>query len=118
MFRTASVSELESLAYLRHQCLRSGAFQAGYELVGRLIDDRKRTVMTGDRGLEVEESPAGECSHRAAHGQAVADRYNADGRSMQFLDQRHVAKDVGRSEERRVGKECVSTCRTRGSPYH
>src|SRR3546814_11627434 len=22
-----------------------------------------------------------------------------------------------RSEERRVGKECVSTCRTRGSPY-
>src|SRR3546814_11014912 len=23
-----------------------------------------------------------------------------------------------RSEERRVGKECVSTCRYRGSPYH
>src|SRR3546814_12816250 len=23
----------------------------------------------------------------------------------------------GRSEERRVGKECVSTCRSRGSPY-
>src|SRR3546814_16912085 len=23
-----------------------------------------------------------------------------------------------RSEERRVGKECVSTCRTRWSPYH
>src|SRR3546814_8837769 len=27
-----------------------------------------------------------------------------------------VAND--RSEERRVGKECVSTCRTRWSPYH
>src|SRR3546814_18624677 len=26
--------------------------------------------------------------------------------------------DFGRSEERRVGKECVSTCRSRGSPYH
>src|SRR3546814_12693178 len=25
---------------------------------------------------------------------------------------------LGRSEERRVGKECVSTCRSRGSPYH
>src|SRR3546814_1755991 len=25
---------------------------------------------------------------------------------------------VARSEERRVGKECVSTCRSRGSPYH
>src|SRR3546814_17951686 len=24
----------------------------------------------------------------------------------------------GRSEERRVGKECVSTCRSRLSPYH
>src|SRR3546814_9638619 len=26
--------------------------------------------------------------------------------------------DKGRSEERRVGKECVSTCRSRWSPYH
>src|SRR3546814_5611144 len=25
---------------------------------------------------------------------------------------------VDRSEERRVGNECVSTCRSRGSPYH
>src|SRR3546814_20647065 len=29
--------------------------------------------------------------------------------------QRHA---LGRSEERRVGKECVSTCRSRWSPYH
>src|SRR3546814_21172730 len=26
--------------------------------------------------------------------------------------------DPVRSEERRVGKECVSTCRSRWSPYH
>src|SRR3546814_18512025 len=25
---------------------------------------------------------------------------------------------VNRSESRRVGKECVSTCKSRGSPYH
>src|SRR3546814_15545900 len=25
---------------------------------------------------------------------------------------------AGRTEERRVGKECVSTCRSRWSPYH
>src|SRR3546814_11787569 len=31
---------------------------------------------------------------------------------------RVVADQVGRSEERRVGKECVSTCRSRRSPYH
>src|SRR3546814_17524405 len=28
------------------------------------------------------------------------------------------AGTVARSEERRVGKECVSPCRSRGSPYH
>src|SRR3546814_10736989 len=37
---------------------------------------------------------------------------------------RHVSKCCSyamccaRSEERRVGKECVSTCRSRWSPYH
>src|SRR3546814_17078422 len=29
-----------------------------------------------------------------------------------------VQVQQGRSEERRVGKECVSTCRSRWSPYH
>src|SRR3546814_13274476 len=29
-----------------------------------------------------------------------------------------VFSPAGRSEERRVGKECVSTCRYRWSPYH
>src|SRR3546814_21086480 len=28
------------------------------------------------------------------------------------------ARTPARSEERRVGKECVSTCRSRWSPYH
>src|SRR3546814_18219502 len=31
---------------------------------------------------------------------------------------RHLGVDADRSEERRVGKECVSTCRSRWSPYH
>src|SRR3546814_9105884 len=31
---------------------------------------------------------------------------------------RHVAWARRRSEERRVGKECVSTCRSRWLPYH
>src|SRR3546814_9449916 len=29
-----------------------------------------------------------------------------------------VVSFIERSEERRVGKECVSTCRSRWSPYH
>src|SRR3546814_11749347 len=50
-------------------------------------------------------NPAGEvpvsgqfCAHRRASG--------------------GIARPQLRSEERRVGKECVSTCRSRWSPYH
>src|SRR3546814_2794824 len=36
-----------------------------------------------------------------------------------LLDHRRGRAEIGvRSEERRVGKECVSTCRSRWSPYH
>src|SRR3546814_13091714 len=31
---------------------------------------------------------------------------------------RHIRVRVLRSEERRVGKECVSTCKSRWPPYH
>src|SRR3546814_6653576 len=34
-----------------------------------------------------------------------------------FKHERHSSLSM-RSEERRVGKECVSTCRSRWSPYH
>src|SRR3546814_19033566 len=30
----------------------------------------------------------------------------------------YISRACSRSEERRVGKECVRTCRSRGSPYH
>src|SRR3546814_14623931 len=33
-------------------------------------------------------------------------------------DAEGATKFMTRSEERRVGKECVSTCRSRWSPYH
>src|SRR3546814_3660555 len=32
--------------------------------------------------------------------------------------ERSQDQEIARSEERRVGKECVSTCRSRWSPYH
>src|SRR3546814_20854494 len=51
------------------------------------------------------------------------------GRIAARLQRHDVALEIGasggvarpaevRSEERRVGKECVSTCRSRWSPYH
>src|SRR3546814_199520 len=42
-------------------------------------------------------------------------------RALQFAGERDRAEQgsvLPRSEERRVGKECVSTCRSRWSPYH
>src|SRR3546814_14233901 len=36
----------------------------------------------------------------------------------QAIGLRHLTVVALRSEERRVGKECVSTCRSRWSPYH
>src|SRR3546814_9257160 len=45
------------------------------------------------------------------HGAMVRSRLKLQCRSSRSMPQR-------RSEERRVGKECVSTCRSRWSPYH
>src|SRR3546814_19697927 len=44
----------------------------------------------------------------------------ANHRSFELLRFCHAGMQLvsGRSEERRVGKECVSTCRSRWSPYH
>src|SRR3546814_15886072 len=45
----------------------------------------------------------------------VAQRHAAEMRADADREQPVL---VARSEERRVGKECVSTCRSRCSPYH
>src|SRR3546814_13522277 len=50
-------------------------------------------------------------------------RFQWDGESMvpltpRLADRYYVVGETYRSEERRVGKACVSTCRFRGSPYH
>src|SRR3546814_15104128 len=49
-------------------------------------------------------------------------RYGADAVKVAVKNatkaKRGRKKEPDRSEERRVGKECVSTCRSRGSPEH
>src|SRR3546814_13732583 len=37
---------------------------------------------------------------------------------LEMIDEAGHQRRFGRSEERRVGKECVSTCRSRWSPDH
>src|SRR3546814_3030672 len=71
------------------------------------------------------------CALPISEGPVAAAVLDADGmgwrvayRAPDGADQEAVAaiarRDVAaaRSEERRVGKECVSTCRSRWSPYH
>src|SRR3546814_19980092 len=45
-------------------------------------------------------------------------RYAASARKLGLRSFVDGADTSERSEERRVGKECVSTCRSRWSPYH
>src|SRR3546814_17221186 len=52
-------------------------------------------------------------SHRARLPVRVPNKWRG---RMKRLDE--IAIEWERSEERRVGKECVSTCRSRWSPYH
>src|SRR3546814_20568744 len=52
---------------------------------------------------------------------ALRERYDAlvaARRADREIRARHILLDSERSEERRAGKECGSTCRTRWSPNH
>src|SRR3546814_3741009 len=71
---------------------------------GREVDpDRARRRPLADDEVEME----------ILHG-GIEHFLDRRGEPVDLVDEQHVA----RSEERRVGKECVSTCRSRWSPYH
>src|SRR3546814_15602757 len=53
----------------------------------------------------------------SGHGQKV-DRKDLRPGDLIFFKLKSRRVNHVRSEERRVGKECVSTCRSRWSPYH
>src|SRR3546814_9739390 len=82
-------------------------------LVHRGIEDREIGRM------EHRIADAGEHGHRQQHPEARHQAVKQNGRAVdpEPADQ-HVARAGARSEARRVGKECVSTCRSRWSPYH
>src|SRR3546814_19135289 len=55
---------------------------------------------------------------RAVLGNLVQQLFNQCRTGIVGIDQHRQFDAMSRSEERRVGKECVSTCRSRWSPYH
>src|SRR3546814_15685958 len=60
--------------------------------------------------------------HQAGDGLVVLEEHRVAAELLGLLARGPAEKASvevdGRSEERRVGKECVSTCRSRWSPYH
>src|SRR3546814_11801403 len=76
------------------------------ELTGRHLT----SVLTDRTMAEITDDASGEQSLKGAKGAAFAKKMKATAT--------HNEKIARRSEERRVGKECVSTCRSRWSPYH
>src|SRR3546814_16140369 len=76
--------------------LQCGSGDPDQLVVERLVET---VVLTGGVATR---SALGKCRD-------VQDRRQVETRGLPVAD---------RSEERRVGKECVSTCRSRWSPYH
>src|SRR3546814_9120417 len=95
--------------------------KTAYEL--RISDWSSDVVLfrSGQGGRQGNVSPAqgavGEaCPHPAQWPDRGRDRLSRRPRKGASL--LHLGPAVARSEERRVGKECVSKCRSRGAPYN
>src|SRR3546814_10972734 len=65
-----------------------------FEIIVRINTEQKTTILLVEQNANV-------ALHAAHYGYVL-----------------EVGRIVMRSEERRVGKECVSTCRSRWAPYH
>src|SRR3546814_980360 len=70
------------------------------------------------RPVDHRRGEAGQLAVAVGLAQLVADRILVAGLPLGGAVAQHQMREVERSEERRVGKECVSTCRSRWSPYH
>src|SRR3546814_17785319 len=84
---------------------------------------RRHTRCALVTGVQTCALPISCVKHFAGYGAAEAGRdYNTTDIPERALRETYLppfrAAVEARSEERRVGKECVSTCRSRWSPYH
>src|SRR3546814_8165128 len=78
------------------------------------ISDWSSDVCSSD----LDRIPAGKPAGILSRDLALLDAHLAGGASFVAVGiDAFALADAARSEERRVGKECVSTCRSRWSPY-
>src|SRR3546814_19612302 len=73
-----------------------------FDALKRIADKKVRLIITTDHGTIRVRTPS----------KVIGDRNTNT--NLRYK----TGKNLARSEERRVGKECVSTCRSRWSPYH
>src|SRR3546814_10338763 len=84
-----------------------------FDLVERLGDQESLDAVPRHEGERAFEEIEAAQRRKFVEHQEQAPRPRA---GIEFLGE--PPPDLVRSEERRVGKECVSTCRSRWSPYH
>ena len=105
---------------------------AGLFLVEATAVSAEGRITPGDLGLYSDDNEAAfkrclDAVRKYAPPGAIGAQIAPGGRSEEHTSelQSHLCisyavfcEDAGRSEERRVGKECTSVCRSRWSPYH
>src|SRR3546814_18285157 len=91
------------------KCAHARAARREPDRVGRVAikSDRRQAVESVSGGGGITADPKPRRAQVAADGQRGVGVGGPDPEA-----------DIRRSEERRVGKECVLTCRSRWSPYH
>jgi 23S rRNA (uridine2552-2'-O)-methyltransferase len=83
--------------YVQQATAQGWRSRAAFKLME--IDDRDRLIKPGQVVVDLGCAPGGWCQVAA-------------------LRMKQQGMVIGRSEERRVGKECRRLCRSRWSPYH
>src|SRR3546814_3906104 len=91
------------------------AGHAGQDVVAGAVEDAVDAVdAVGGEALAQALDDGNAAGHRGLVADGAADALGQSGKRGAVVREQRLV----RSEERRGGKECVSTCRSRGSPYH
>src|SRR3546814_15688129 len=109
-FRSEPVVDEHARQAVAHRPLHERRGDGGVDPAGETADD----PLVSDRGRYRRDLLVDDVGHRPG-GRDAGDLVE------EVLEHRLAVlgvQDLGSSEERRVGKECVSTCRYRWSPYN